>query len=68
MTLAINMTIDTMISHAGIPMAIRAGITMGEKSGNMDDQKAREPLGARIAANMIYNAKMTGIVIGSVNV
>ena len=55
-----------MICHAGGLKARRAGITMGEKKGNKDAQTANELCGTRKAANMIYNARITGIVSGKV--
>ena len=46
-------TTETMTSHRGGPKASRAGMTMGEKRGMMDDQTARLELGACTATNMI---------------
>ena len=63
-----SMTTDNSICQAGIPMAILAGITIGENSGNREDQNAKVLFGFWMTAIMIYKARITGIVIGSVNV
>ena len=66
MAVAINRTIDKTICHAGGPNASLAGITMGEKSGKIEDQTAKVLFGTRRAANIIYKAMITGIVNGIV--
>jgi hypothetical protein len=61
-----NKTKDSIICQAGGPKARRAGITIGEKSGKIEAQTANELFGTLMATNMIYNASITGIVIGNV--
>lgn len=60
----INM--ERATSQKGGPKASLAGITIGENKGNKEEPTANVESGDSKAAIIIYNAKITGMVIGKV--
>ena len=63
---AIKLNTDKMSCHPGTPLGILAIITMGEVNGMMLAQIITLLSGVLRLATMMMNAKMMGIVIGSI--
>lgn len=66
MAVPIKMVNERATSHHGGLNASRAGITMGENKGNIDDHLARLESGDSTLCIIMYRAKITGMVMGRV--
>lgn len=58
---------DKTISHVGMPNGMRATITIGEVSGNIDVQKATLPIGSAAATMAKMRPNMIGKTANDVN-
>ena len=60
-------TRDTAISHTGIPLGMRATITIGAVNGIIEHQNTIGEFGSFIIIIVTTNAMMIGMVIGVVS-
>jgi hypothetical protein len=58
---------ERAISHVGIPLGMRAIITIGEVNGIIESQNTNGEFGSFITIVVVINARIIGMVIGVVS-